>query len=151
MKKIIHPLAGAFALILIMTFWASTVLVELTGSEAQIIWLKTTLPWAFLALIPAMMTTGGSGFSLTGPVKSARLKRKTKRMKLAAANGIVILIPAALLLAWKASRLELDAVFYAVQVIELMAGALNIYLLSRNFADGRAMTSIRRRVKAQAV
>ena len=55
MTKIIHPVAGAITLLTIATFWLSTVLSELFGSEALIVSVKTAIPWGFLLLIPARM------------------------------------------------------------------------------------------------
>jgi hypothetical protein len=48
---------------------------------------------------------------------------KIKRMPLIAANGILILIPSALFLASKARASKFDSAFYAVQALELVAGA----------------------------
>ena len=66
--------------------------------------------------------------------------RKGKRMPFIAANGIVILIPAALFLAYKADTYAFDATFYAVQVLELVMGALNIALLGLSLVDGLRLT-----------
>lgn len=69
-------------------------------------------------------------------------------MPFIAANGILILVPAALFLAFKASHAELDGVFYAVQGLELIAGAANITLLGLNMRDGLKMKGYRRRAAA---
>lgn len=45
-------------------------------------------------------------------------------------------MPSAILLAEKASVGELDLVFYAVQAIELAAGATKMLLMGRNASDG---------------
>ena len=62
MTKMIHPIAGGIALLTIATFWLSTVGSELSGSTAAIVAVKTSVPWGFLLLIPALAATGGSGF-----------------------------------------------------------------------------------------
>ena len=41
-----------------------------------------------------------------------------------------------LFLAWKAANGELDGSFYAIQGLELIAGAANITLLGLNMRDG---------------
>jgi hypothetical protein len=64
MIKIIHPVAGALAILTIATFWLSTALAELFASEATVIAVKTAIPWGFLLLVPALAAAGGSGFSL---------------------------------------------------------------------------------------
>ncbi len=60
-------------------------------------------------------------------------------MPIIAANGILILIPSALFLASKADAREFDTAFYAVQTLELVAGAANIALLGLNMRDGLKM------------
>lgn len=59
--------------------------------------------------------------------------------------GFLILIPAALFLASKARVSEFDTVFYAVQTLELAAGAANIALLGLNMRDGLRMKGRLRR------
>ena len=57
-------------------------------------------------------------------------------MPFIAANGVLILIPCALYLAALASRGEFGGGFYAVQALELAAGAVNLTLMSLNIRDG---------------
>jgi hypothetical protein len=80
MTKIIHPVAGAITLLTIATFWLSTVLSELFGSEALIVSVKTAIPWGFLLLIPALIAAGGSGFVLSKGVRAGVIGAKLKRM-----------------------------------------------------------------------
>jgi len=61
-------------------------------------------------------------------------------MPIVTANGVVVLIPSALFLAWKASAGAFDTMFYAVQAVELIAGAANFTLLALNMRDGLRMT-----------
>lgn len=140
MTRRIHPVAGALALLTILTFWLSTALSELLGSEATVTAVKTAIPWGFLLLVPALAAAGGSGFALAGGRRGGLAGRKLRRMPVIAANGILILIPAALFLASKARLGEFDGAFSAVQAIELMAGAANITLLALNMRDGLRMT-----------
>jgi len=139
MLKIIHPVAGALAILTIATFWLSTTLAEMFASEAIIISVKTAIPWGFLLLIPALMAAGGSGFALAKGRRTGLVGAKIKRMPLIAANGILVLIPSALFLATKARAGEFDIAFYAVQALELGAGAANIALLGLNMRDGLKM------------
>ena len=136
MLKIIHPVAGALALLTIATFWLSTALAELFASEASVVAVKTAIPWGFLLLIPALATAGGSGLMLAQGDRSGLVGAKFKRMPFIAANGLLILIPSALYLASKARVGEFDGGFYAVQALELVAGATNIALLGLNMRDG---------------
>lgn len=139
MTRTIHPIAGAIALLTIATFWISTVVSELFLSEAAVIAVKTTIPWGFLLLVPALAAAGGSGFALAKGRRAGLAGAKARRMPVIGANGILILIPAALFLSWKAGNAEFDATFYGVQALELLAGAVNITLLGLNMRDGLRM------------
>jgi hypothetical protein len=44
MTKMIHPVAGAVAIVAIATFWLSTALTELFASHAIVILVKTAIP-----------------------------------------------------------------------------------------------------------
>ena len=148
MTKIIHPVAGALALLTIATFWVSTSLSELFGSTALVVAVKSVIPWGFLVLIPALIAAGGSGFTLAKGRRGGLVGAKIKRMPIAAANGILILIPSALFLAAKAKTGEFDTLFYGVQALELVAGAVNITLIGLNMRDGLKMKGRLRRRSA---
>ena len=64
MTRVIHPVAGALALLTIATFWTSTALSELLAPRATVVAVKTAIPWGFLILIPALAAAGGTGFAL---------------------------------------------------------------------------------------
>ncbi len=141
MTRIVHPVAGTLALLTIAAFWLSTAMSELFGSEATVIAVKTAIPWGFLVLVPALAAAGGSGFALAGGRRAGLVGAKIKRMPIIAANGLLVLIPAALFLAYKARHAELDTAFYAAQALELVAGAANMSLLGLNMRDGLRMKS----------
>jgi hypothetical protein len=142
----IHPIAGAVALFTILTFWLSTVTVELFGSVPQVVWVKTTLPFGLLILVPAIAGAGLSGIRLGAKWRGQLVEAKRKRMPIIAANGLLVLMPSALFLSFKAQAAEFDTAFYGVQALELLAGAINLLLLSLNMRDGFRMTSRRRQV-----
>ncbi len=150
MKKLVHPVAGAIALLTIASFWFSTLISELSGSVEAVVAVKTAIPWGFLLLIPALAAAGGTGVSLAGGQAKGLAATKLRRMPVIAANGLLILVPSALFLAWKASAGEFDAAFYGVQAIELVAGAANLVLLGLNMRDGLRMTG-RLRVRPRRV
>lgn len=130
---------------MIATFWISTLVSELLGGHEMIVAVKSMIPFGFLILIPAMMAVGGTGFSLAGMRRGRLVEVKRKRMPFIAANGVLILIPSALFLAAKAQAGQFDGMFYAVQIIELIAGAVNITLLGLNMRDGLRLTRGRRK------
>lgn len=143
MKLPIHAAAGAIALMTITAFWTSTVLSEIFGDHACIATVKTAILWGMLILIPALATAGASGASLGKGWRLPQVAQKQKRMKLIAANGLLVLLPSAIFLGLRAQAGVFDSLFYTVQGIELIAGAINITLLARNMKDGMALRSRR--------
>lgn len=131
-----HAAAGSVAFLTILTFWSSTVVVELAGSAEQIVSVKQIIPWGLIVLVPALVVAGGSG-SLLARGRSGRiLDRKTARMRATAAIGVLVLVPCVLFLGLTASPDDLGASFTTVQAVELVAGAVNITLLGLNIRDG---------------
>ncbi|MFP7675621.1 hypothetical protein ACG74X_19975 [Marivita sp. S0852] len=145
MIKAIHPIAGGIALLTILTFWLSTAFSEVFTSPEVVTPVKTLIPWGFIILIPALIATGGSGFQRGRNMRGPLVAAKKKRMPFIAANGIAVLIPSALYLSFKAQAGAFDTTFYAVQTVELTAGAVNIGLLGLNMRDGMRMTGKLRR------
>jgi hypothetical protein len=136
-KAMIHALAGTIALLSIATFWLSTLISELfLGSGAIVIVKHAIAVYGLMALVPAMAATGGSGFSLAKVRKGRLIYAKKKRMALIAFNGILIMVPVALFLDHKAATGEFDATFYAVQMLELLVGLVQLTLIGMNFRDG---------------
>jgi hypothetical protein len=87
-------------------------------------------------LIPIMAATSASGFALSRGRSGRLVEVKNRRMQMVAANGILVLLPSAFGLAWMANAGRFDTWFYAVQGVELVAGAVNIALLTLNMRDG---------------
>ena len=57
-------------------------------------------------------------------------------MPVIALNGLLVLLPSAFYLNAKAQAGEFDALFYGVQALELLAGAINLTLMGLNLRDG---------------
>ena len=106
---------------------------------------KTVIPWFLLLLVPALMATGGTGFAMGRGMRGPLIAAKTRRMPIIAANGLLILVPAALYLSVKASAGEFDRAFYSVQGVELIAGVMNIALMALNMRDGIRLSRRRKR------
>ena len=139
---IAHALLGTVALFCIATFWSATLVSELWFGPAEIAAVKRAILGAMSILIPAMMLTGLSGTRLAQGwqlVPGSRLYAKQRRMKLIAINGALILLPSAWFLARQSSAGQFDTLFYAVQSLELLAGAVNLTLLLGNLRDGLAL------------
>ncbi|EJW11310.1 hypothetical protein A33M_3276 [Rhodovulum sp. PH10] len=132
----LHAGAGTIAFATILLFWTSTVWSELFTDAATVAAVKRTIAWALLLLVPALALTGASGFRLAGRHGGALVERKRRRMPLIAANGVLVLVPCALVLATLSARGDFGPTFQAVQALELIAGATNLLLIGRNFRDG---------------
>ncbi|MCV2366604.1 hypothetical protein [Roseateles oligotrophus] len=140
MPKLAHMIAGLLAPLCIATFFIATILTELFGSHAAVAQLKSLIVTPGLwIMVPLMAAAGGSGMFLAKSRKGRLVDSKRKRMPLIAANGLLVLVPCAIMLNRWASDGTFDAAFYVVQAIELIAGATNLTLMSLNARDGLRM------------
>lgn len=85
-------------------------------------------------MVPLMAAEGGSGMFLARTRKGRLVDAKKKRMPFIAANGLLVLVPCAIVLNRWAAGGSFDTAFYLVQAIELFAGATN------HHADGLERT-----------
>ena len=140
MKSKIHKIASLVATVCIATFFTSTLLVEVFGSEEMVAFVKSliVMPGIFI-LIPAMAITGATGFALAKERKGRVVEAKRKRMPIIALIGMFILLPAAIYLNSWAAEGMFDTKFYMLQVIELVAGAINLTLMIRSMRDGQKL------------
>lgn len=136
----IHALSGGMGLLIILTFFLSTVIVEIGGDEAAIQAVKRGVAWGLLLLVPTMAAAGISGARLSGQSPAPIIRRKKRRMAIIAANGVFVLVPCALVLHGLASGGHFGAAFYWVQAVELIAGPVNIVLMGLNVRDGLTLT-----------
>jgi hypothetical protein len=67
-------------------------------------------------------------------------REEKKRMPFMGLNGLLVLLPAAIVLNEWAGDGLFDVRFYTLQGIELIAGAANLALMSMNIRDGFKMT-----------
>jgi len=146
MKTKIHLIAAITATLCIATFFSFSLLGELFGTHTFIAQIKSNIvfPGLFI-LIPAMAITGITGKVLTKGNRSKLIRQKLLRTKLAAANGALILLPAAIVLNNWAQAGLFELSFYLLQGVELIAGAMNLYLLMKNATSGRRLTANKKR------
>ena len=140
MKTKMHAAAGGIGFLLILVFWTSTVTSEILASHETIAHVKALILRGMYILIPAMVIAGASGMSLGKRRKDPLTRAKKRRMPIIALNGLLVLLPAAWLLAGKAAAGDFDTTFYVVQSIELIAGAANLTMMGLNIRDGLRMT-----------
>jgi hypothetical protein len=149
MKTTAHAIAGTLAMLIVATFLGATIYAEATMDEGLILQTKRTILYGIGFLVAAMAITGGSGFSLASGRVGGIVDAKKKRMRVIAANGLLVMTPSAIWLYLRASDGSFGASFVIVQVIELAGGFFQLYLLGRNFRDGLRLSGRLRRFAAR--
>lgn len=149
MKPIVHAIVGTAAILIIAGFWTSTLVAEIFLDYTAVAAVKHAIVYGLFVLVPFMAATGGSGFALGKARKGWLLDQKKKRMAIIGANGLLVMIPAAIFLNSKAAAGEFDALFYAVQAVELIVGVVQITLMGMNFRDGLKLAGKLRRSSEQ--
>jgi hypothetical protein len=139
----LHAASGAVTLVTICAFWLSAFAAELVLTPAGVVAVRTAILYALPVLVAALAVTGGSGARLAGRSKAPLIRAKQRRMAVAAANGLLVLVPSAIFLGWRAQTGDLGGAFAIVQIVELVAGAANIVLLGLNMRAGTAMRGLR--------
>lgn len=116
MLRIAHRIAAVTAMCCISTFFVSTLWVELFGSEPAIQSVKRLIavPGLFI-LVPALVATSGSGFAPAASRRGGLIGAKIKRMPIIAANGLLVLVPCAVMLDRWAGAGAFDSTFYLIQ------------------------------------
>ena len=139
MKSILHALAGTTAMLIIAGFWSATLVSEIFLDAAAVAAVKQSIVYGLFVRVPFLAATGGSGFALSKSREGLLVDKKRKRMAVIAANGLLVMVPAALFLNSKATAAEFDSLFYAVQLLELAVGVVQLTLMGMNFRDGRKL------------
>jgi hypothetical protein len=148
----VHRVAGPLAMAIVALFLASTIAVELVGDPSAVAFVKRAIFVGLGALVPAMAAAAGSGRLLGRRFRrTPTLEAKARRMPLILANGLLVLVPTAVLLDRLAQRGDFGAHFAALQAVELAAGATNLPLLALMARDGRAMARARREAAAASL
>ena len=141
MTLIIHRLAASIAILCVATFFLATIFVDLFGTVESLVAVKSLIVWPGLfILVPSIALAGASGFALAKSRTGKLVQTKKKRMPFIGANGVLVLIPSAVFLDRWASTGTFDTSFYVLQGIELLAGAVNLILMSMNMRDGLRMS-----------
>lgn len=136
-----HLIGGIIATLTIASFFTSTIAVELLGSKESIAITKRLIvfPGLFI-LVPAIATTGATGFRLSISRGGNPVQNKKRRMFFIGFNGIFILAPCAILLNLWAGNGSFHERFYMLQSIEIFAGGINLCLMGLNIKDGFRLT-----------
>ena len=140
MKNKIHLLCALLTFFLILSFFTATIISEVFASDTVVATVKRLIAFGLWILVPALAITGITGWMLAKSRAGKLVSIKKKRMPFIAANGIIVLVPAAIFLDQLAAAGEFDTPFYLVQGIELLVGGANLVLMSLNIIDGLQLT-----------
>ena len=145
----IHLAAAVGALTLIATFLLSSAVTELIADAADVHRLRQWIVFGLPLLVGCLVTAALTGRRLARNSRAPVIRRKLRRMQIVAATGIVVLVPCALILDGLTATSAASGVVSALEITELLAGALNLTLLALNFRDGRGLTRPRRPARRQ--
>ena len=130
----IHVIAALVATCTILAFLTLAIGAELVPHHLAAI--RKGIAWGLLILVPALVATGATGYQLARNHRGRLVSDKLQRMQLIAINGVVVLLPGALWLAYRADAGMTEGMFRVVQLIEIAAAATNFCLLLHNLRDG---------------
>ena len=141
--RTVHATAAFIAMAMIVAFLAVTLstlgggAVADAGTSKAVVWYG--VKWLVVALAAAGMT--GKAMCRGRPGGLAAVK--FRRMKIVAANGILILVPCAYLLYARTQVAPVNGWYAALQIVEIAAGIVNLALLAANMRDGLRMRARR--------
>jgi hypothetical protein len=139
----VHLAAAVAAVAVIVTLLTSSAVTELIGTPGEVRSLRHGIMLGLPLLIACLVTVALTGRRLAGRSRAPVVRRKQRRMQLIAAAGLVVLVPCAVVLNYRAMT--------ALEIIELAAGGLNLALLVLNFRDGRALSRRRRAARRRGL
>lgn len=131
----IHLIGAIVGAITILSFFTSTVIVEVTGNEEKIKMLKSIIFYSLPFLIVSMPIVVITGNSLAGNSSHPDIISKKRKMKWIAMNGITLIALASFLFFYS-TNYAIDETFFVFQAAELALGFSNIVLMGLNFRTG---------------
>ena len=143
MKSVLHAASGALAMLCIASFWISTAVSELFLAHPAVAFVKRATVFGLFLLVPLLILTGLTGMMLGKGRREPLIAKKTRRMRVIAANGLLVMLPAALILNGMAAAGRFDAAFFAVQSLELAVGIVQMVLMGLNLRDGLMLSGKR--------
>lgn len=126
----VHKVAGIIVLLTLVTFFLSTITIELLGDHEQIKWLKLFIMIFAIGLIaPFTIIIGKTGKKVSKGHDPKLLKKKSKLFKTIQRIGPFVLAPTGIVLYFMARSDSFNTVFYTIQLIELIAQLTSIVLI----------------------
>ena len=117
----IHAAAVVAGFLFIASFWSSSVIAELFFNHAEVAAVKQAIAYALIIFVPLMAVGGITGKKLALP---------RSLMPKIALNGALVLLPCALVLNYLAQNSQFGTLFYSIQAVELVAGAINSTMIT---------------------
>jgi CDGSH-type Zn-finger protein len=148
MKGMLHAVAGVLGFVLVATFVLSTMGSALIGGPEAIATVKRLNFMGMFVLLPALAGAGATGMSLLGKRKDPVALTKQVRGPRAFMTNLLVVLPIAIFLWFRASAGTFDALYYGAQTIELVAQAFCLLMIGLNIRDGLA---IRGRIRLPGV
>jgi len=136
-----HFIAGITVLIILTLFWLAIIISDFFLGHEALVLVRQGIVYALIVLIPAMIAVKVTG-GILGKDRihsDPRVRDKKKRATWMAINGVLVMVPAAFFLDYKASANEIDLVFRVVQSIELLVGSFQYYFVITNFRVGMTL------------
>ncbi len=131
----IHLISTVIAGLTISSFFTATIISKVINDTLLIMAVKEKIFYALPILLVSMPSVGVSGIKLTGQYKSPVHVAKLKRMKMIAFNGILLILLATYLYINSRDGV-LGWYFWIAQIVELVLGATNLFLIARNIKAG---------------
>lgn len=148
----VHRLSALLALFLLSSFWLTTLVSELFLDVGAVVATKRGIVLALTLLVPCLAALNFTGEHMTRRLTGPLVARKRRVLRFMGANAALVLVPSALTLFWLSRDGSLESAFYAVQALELIAGATNLTLLGINIHAGLKLAGrLRRRSPAASL
>jgi hypothetical protein len=132
----LHAVLALLSVLFISGFLIATVAGDLSGDVVAMTASKRVVAWLLLPLVLCLAGTGGVGAFLARGGGGGLIDVKKRRMRVIALNGVSVLAPLAIILWRLAEAHRFDSVYWVLQVVELLAGGVNLVLILMNVRDG---------------
>ena len=134
--KLFHHTSSILVLLMIICFEISSLSSEFLGDYTLIANVKKAILYSLPLLMIFMIIAAVSAKKLALLyTNNPYAQIKVKRMKLMGMNGLVFLMPLAILLNYFAQNSIIDTTFYLLQCLEIICGLFNILFFVKIFID----------------
>jgi hypothetical protein len=138
--RTVHLVASLAATLSVTVLLTATLLIEPTASDSGVRLLRRAVLLGLPVLVVFLIAAGVSGRRLAGGSALPVLRRKQRRLAVAASAGALALVPCAIALDRLATRGYFGQAFTMLEITESALGAMNLTLLVLNTRDGFRLT-----------